>query len=56
VAKSRDELERLAELTADLDLQVSEDSRRFWELVKSLTREDVLELAEIHARRARELG
>jgi hypothetical protein len=56
VAKSRDELEHLAELSAELDLQDSEDRGQFWELIKSLTREEWLELAEIHERRARELG
>ena len=52
VAKTNEELERLAQLSAELDLRDSEDRGRFFELIRLLTREEVLRLAEIHKRRA----
>jgi hypothetical protein len=50
---SNQELERLAELSAELDLGDSEDLRRWVELIGPLKREEVLRLAEIHRRRGR---
>ena len=56
-ARSNEELERLAEQTAYLDLDDSEDRRRYFELIGPLTKEEMLRLAEIHQRRGRgELG
>jgi hypothetical protein len=52
VAKTNEELERLAQVSAELDLRDGEDLNRFFELVRSLTKDEVLRLAEIHERRA----
>jgi hypothetical protein len=52
VTKTDAELERIAEVSVDLDLRDSEDRNRFFELVRPLTKEDALRLAEIHERRA----
>jgi hypothetical protein len=50
-ARSNEELERLAKQVANLDLEDSEDRRRYFELIGPLTREEVLRLSEIHQRR-----
>ncbi len=52
MARSNEELERLAEASAELDLENSEDRRRYFELIAPLPKEDALRLAEIHRRRA----
>jgi hypothetical protein len=52
MAKTNEELEHLAQVSAELDLRSSEDLNRFFELIGPLTREEVLRLAEIQGRRA----
>lgn len=52
VAINNQELERLAELSAELDLRNSDDLKRYFELISRLTRAEVLKLAELHRRRA----
>ncbi len=51
-ARGNEELERLAEQTAALDLDDAEDRRHYFELIEPLTREELRRLVEIHQRRA----
>jgi hypothetical protein len=51
--KTCEELERLADAVMELDLDGSKEDRlKFFQLIKKLTKQELLCLADIHKRRA----
>jgi hypothetical protein len=50
--KSNQELERLDDLICALDPNDAEYDRRYWELIRRCTQEDIIGLADIAQRRA----
>jgi hypothetical protein len=55
--KTYEELERLADAVLELDLAGSKEDRlKHFQLIKELTKQELLCLADIHERRAAVLG